>query len=55
LTGRDYRTDEELTPDSERAASLIARYNAELDVARREDLLAELLGSPGSLRPLGIP
>jgi maltose O-acetyltransferase len=48
LAGRDYRVDdEELTADSERAAELTARYNAELDPARRAHLLTDLLGSVG--------
>lgn len=48
LAGLDYRADdEELTADGERAAELIAGYNAERDPVRRRDVLSRLLGSVG--------
>jgi maltose O-acetyltransferase len=48
LAGEEYRADDpDLKVDSQRAAELTARYNAELDGDRQRELLAELLGSLG--------
>src|SRR3954449_8917558 len=48
LAGEEYRADDaDLKVDSQRAAELTARYNAELDRGRRRELLGELLGSLG--------
>ncbi|MGY2083946.1 sugar O-acetyltransferase [Blastococcus sp. SYSU DS0539] len=48
LAGDRFRPDDpDLAADGARAARLLARYNAELDPARRHELLTELLGSVG--------
>jgi maltose O-acetyltransferase len=48
LAGEHFRPDDpDLDADGERAAGLLARYDAELDRVRRHELLTELLGSVG--------
>ena len=48
LAGQEYMAnDPDLVADGQRAAELTARLNAELDRARRRELLGELLGSFG--------
>ena len=48
LAGEPFRPDDrDLAADAARAAGLLASYNSELDLARRRDVLAELLGSVG--------
>jgi maltose O-acetyltransferase len=49
LAGEEYiASDPDLRADSRRAAELTARYNAELEHDRRQELLTELFGSVGS-------
>ena len=49
LAGEEYiASDPDLRADGRRAAELTARYNAELDHGRRQELLTELFGSVGS-------
>ena len=48
LAGAPFRPDDpDLAADGERAARLVAGYDAELDRVRRHELLLELLGSVG--------
>jgi len=48
LAGLEHRADDpDLHADSDRAARLLAAYNAELDRGRRRELLGDLLGSLG--------
>ena len=48
LAGQEYKAnDPDLIADGQRAAALTAEFNAELDRARRRELMTELLGSVG--------